>query len=103
MLNAIERETGVRYTVLLELPYFDPARMCIIDPMHNLFLGTAKKMIELWKEYDFLPSSVLQNIQEKVNSFVSPHDLGRLPAKIESVDLRQSNGRIGHSTILYFV
>ena len=42
-LNAIERETGVRYTILLELPYFDPARMCIIDPMHNLFLGTAKK------------------------------------------------------------
>ena len=83
-LNTIERETGVRYTILLELPYFDPARMCIIDPMHNLFLGTAKKMIELWKECDFLPSSVLHEIQEKVNFSVSPGDLGRLPAKIES-------------------
>ena len=33
---------GCRYSVLLDLPYFDPVRMTIIDPMHNLYLGTAK-------------------------------------------------------------
>ena len=80
-LNTIERETGVRYTILLELPYFDPVRMCIIDPMHNLFLGTAKKMIELWKECDFLPSSVLHEIQEKVNFSVSPGEFGMFTSK----------------------
>ena len=46
----IERSVGVRYTALLELPYFDSPRMCTIDPMHNLLLGTAKHVIEVWKQ-----------------------------------------------------
>ena len=50
----IEQQTSVRYSVLLELPYFDAPRMCIIDPMHNLFLGTAKRMLELWKDMNVL-------------------------------------------------
>ena len=44
-----ERSSGVRYSCLLELPYFNAPRMCVIDPMHNLLLGTAKRMVELWK------------------------------------------------------
>ena len=46
--NKLESEFGCRYTVLLQLPYFDPTRMLIIDPMHNLFLGTAKRMKSIW-------------------------------------------------------
>ena len=38
----IEREYGCRYSVLLELPYYDVIRMCVVDPMHNLLLGTAE-------------------------------------------------------------
>ena len=41
-----ELELGCRYSVLLDLPYFDPVRMSIIDPMHNLYLGTAKYMLK---------------------------------------------------------
>ena len=37
-----ESPLGCRYSVLLELPYFQPIEMLLIDPMHNLFLGTAK-------------------------------------------------------------
>ena len=33
---------GVRYSMLLDLPYFDPIRFHVIDPMNNLLLGTAK-------------------------------------------------------------
>ena len=40
--SRMESELGCRYSVLLKLPYFDPVRMNIIDPMHNLFLGSAK-------------------------------------------------------------
>ena len=43
--NALE---GCRYSCLLELPYFDPVRMLSIDPMHNLFLGTGKHILQLW-------------------------------------------------------
>ena len=38
---------GLRYSVLLDLPYFNPVRYPIMDPMHNLYLGTGKHMIEV--------------------------------------------------------
>ena len=38
----LESKFGCRYLILLDLPYFDPVRMSIVDPMHNMFLGTAK-------------------------------------------------------------
>ena len=50
----LERAYGVRYSVLLELPYFDPFSMTVIDPMHNLFLGTAKHMVNVWKSTGLL-------------------------------------------------
>ena len=53
-LAAAESRLGVRYSVLLNLPYFDPVRFTVIDIMHNLFLGTGKRMFELWiKKYIF--------------------------------------------------
>ena len=33
------KATGVRYTALLQLDYYLPIRMCVIDPMHNLYMG----------------------------------------------------------------
>ncbi|KAG5220444.1 Immunoglobulin G-binding protein [Salix suchowensis] len=33
----------LRYTELLELPYFDPTRFIVVDSMHNLFLGLIKE------------------------------------------------------------
>ena len=43
---------SVRYSALLILPYFDIVRMYVVDPMHNLLLGTAKRMMELWTTVD---------------------------------------------------
>ena len=31
---------GVHYTELNRLPYFDAIRMTVVDPMHNILLGT---------------------------------------------------------------
>ena len=80
----IERRSGIRYSCLLQLPYFDAPRMCIIDPMHNLLLGTSKKIIELWKSNNVLTDKDFSKIQERVDSFTCPSDLGRLPSKISS-------------------
>ena len=76
--------TEVRFSVLLELPYFDPVRMCIVDPMHNLLLGTARHMVSVWKEKKLLPLTTLSKIQEHVDNFVTPEDIGRVPTKISS-------------------
>lgn len=58
--------------------------MCIIDPMHNLLLGTAKHMLYVWKDLGILTSEHFTTIQEKVDSFHSPEDAGRIPTKISS-------------------
>ena len=36
------KQTGVRWSELLHLPYFDPVKFITVDPMHCLFLGIAK-------------------------------------------------------------
>ena len=38
----------MRYSVLLNLTYFDPVRFTVVDVMHNVFLGTAKHMFKVW-------------------------------------------------------
>jgi len=37
-----ELDVGSRFTELFHLKYYDTVRYTIIDPLHNLFLGTAK-------------------------------------------------------------
>ena len=59
--------------------------MLIIDPMHNLFLGSAKhfpKSILLNK--GFIKESEFDAIQERVNKVVTLPDIGRIPHKILS-------------------
>ena len=84
--NKLESEHGCRYSVLLELPYFDPTRMLIIDPMHNLFLGTAKRIKNIWMNDNnpLFTSTEIQTIQDRVNSMNVPSDIGRIPRKIET-------------------
>ncbi|KJA18107.1 hypothetical protein HYPSUDRAFT_107459, partial [Hypholoma sublateritium FD-334 SS-4] len=41
--ETIFKETGIRWSELLRLPYFDPSRFVVIDAMHNLFLGLIKE------------------------------------------------------------
>ena len=80
--NAKEFAYGARYSELLRLPYFDCIRFTIVDPMHNLFLGTAKRMIEMWLEMSILTQADLEHVQSKVDSSNVPSYLGRLPFKI---------------------
>lgn len=80
----IESSTGVRYSELLRLPYFDVVRHHLIDPMHNLFLGTTKHSMETWKNSGLLSSDKMQLIQDIVDSIVLPPHFGRIPSKIVS-------------------
>ena len=70
--ESIEKQFGIRYSILNELPYFDPPRMCIIDPMHNLLLGTAKHMIEVWKSLKMITDKQFADIQKRIDSFTIP-------------------------------
>ena len=80
----IEHSYGVRFTELLRLPYFDSIRFAIVDPMHNVLLGSAKHMMMLWKENKIVTETHFANIQAIVDKFVTPVDIGRIPYKIAS-------------------
>ena len=58
--------------------------MLCIDPMHNLFLGTGKRMIFVWLEQQFLSKDDFKTIQNFIDSMHVPSDIGRIPLKIES-------------------
>lgn len=79
---AKESKLGCRYSVLLELPYFDAPTMLSIDPMHNLFLGTGKRMLNIWQKKNLIDCSKLEEIQNLVDNISVPSDVGRIPQKI---------------------
>lgn len=82
--NELESKYGCRYSELLQLPYFDPIRMTIIDPMHNLYLGTTKCILKVWIEQQLIDNKALSLIQSRVNDTTTPHYVGRIPLKIAS-------------------
>ena len=67
-----------------KLPYFDPIRMTIIDHMHNLYLGTAKRILKVWIEQNLINTKQFDVIQGCVDSVRVPAKLGRIPSKIAS-------------------
>lgn len=76
---------GTRYTELMKLEYFDCIRFTIIDPMHNLFLGTAKHMMKnVWLPNKILKQNDLKSIQELIDNMKVPSNMGRIPNKIAS-------------------
>ena len=58
--------------------------MCIVDAMHNLMLGTAKRMVELLKSSQVLNDKKFEEIQAKVDSFVRANEIGHIPSKDSS-------------------
>ena len=85
--KAAERRTeqlyGCRYSVLLELPYFDIVKHNLIDPMHNLLLGTGKYIFGLWVDKKILTPEKVREIEHRIQQFCVPYNIGRLPVRIE--------------------
>ena len=86
--SAVEKAAstaGCRFSELLLLPYFDAPKMLVIDPMHNLFLGSAKYFIkDILIAMDYITTAQLETIQQRVNSISVPSGIGRIPLKVES-------------------
>ena len=77
-------KNGVRYSVLLELPHLDIVRNHIIDPIHNLLLGTAKHVMKTWMAKGLVASNDLKLLEERVSQIQCPYDAGHIPLKISS-------------------
>ncbi len=84
--QTLQRKFGVRYSALLKLEYYDAIRMStIVDPLHNLYLGTAKHMFkDVWFDKELISATDLNRLQSCVDDIITPPDLGRIPRKIAS-------------------
>ena len=81
----LSRKYGINYySELLKLEYFDVIRFCSIDPMHNLFLGTAKYMFKHWVAEGILNKKDLETLEKRIDGLEVPVDIGRLPKVISS-------------------
>jgi len=77
------KENGVRWSELYRIPYFNPIQHVIVDPMHCLFLGIAKWIVKrIWIDEGILTPNILDKIQEMMEKFQIPADIGRIPGKI---------------------
>src|SRR5437868_11593137 len=64
------KQTGVRWSELLHLPYFNPVRFVTVDPMHCLFLGIAKWIVKrIWVDEEILTINTLKMVQKRWMSF----------------------------------
>ena len=63
-LQRAESNAGLRHSILLSLPYFDPVRFTVIDPMHNLYLGSGKHALEVWVERDLITKKDFPRLEE---------------------------------------
>lgn len=79
-----ESEFGCRYSTLLKLTYFDPVKMLLIDPMHNLFLGTAKHMIhDVYIKQGLFDKQAIDTIHKRIEKVILPPNLGRMPTQVD--------------------
>ena len=79
----LSKKTGIHYSVLTRLKYFDAVRFHIIDPMHNLFLGITKKTWKVWME-KVLSKKQLAEINKKISEVNVATDVGRIGSNIVS-------------------
>ena len=77
-----ERRIGCRYSALLDLSYFDPVRYHVIDLMHNIFEGTAKRMFQYWLENNIIQQCHLKNLEKRVENVKIVGGMGRVPVGI---------------------
>ena len=80
-----QSQTGYKYSPLLELKYFDSIRFHVIDPMHNLFSGTGKRMWRHWsQQLKCFSQTDIDIINDRLERMSAVSDNGWVPKNIGS-------------------
>ena len=78
------KKCGVKYSELTSIPYLDIIRCHVVDPMHCIFFGLAKHIMNVWKDDKILQPSHFKILQQKSDIMIPPAKIGRISYKIES-------------------
>ncbi|KAG1487864.1 hypothetical protein G6F46_015268 [Rhizopus delemar] len=73
-----QASSGTKWSEVHRLPYFDVVRYVTVDPMHNLFLGTPKKMIEVWQDFGLLDSTDFSAMATESTTIIIPRQYTKL-------------------------
>ena len=69
--------------------------------MNNLFLGSTKRMLLMWKDKRYISDTCFDTLQERVDSINTSSKIGRIPSKISAAFAAFSTEQWMHWTILY--
>ena len=86
------------------LPYYDCICCTIIDPMHSLFLGTAKRLMHTqWLKNNLISKADLNVIQDRINAFCIPNNIGKIKHKISSEFSNLNANEWKNLTLLFYL
>src|SRR5690349_13793473 len=77
------KDTGLRWSELYRLKYFDPVKFMVVDPMHCLFLGISKWIMRQYLlNHNKLDNAKLLTIEKRMSNIKVPTEIGRIPSKV---------------------
>ena len=79
--QAISQKTGVKYSELSRLPYFNMVDSFVIDPMHSILMGLVSDLGEelITNSSELMTDKERVILANRLNAVRVPYDLGRLP------------------------
>ena len=81
------KQHGSRMCALMQLKYFDMIRGIPVDVMHNVFLGSCKRLVKLCTQSSsnteaLLSPADLMHLQRFMDALACPPDVGRIPIRL---------------------
>ena len=75
------QKTGVKYSKLARLPYFNMVENFLIDPMHSILMGLVSDLGEelITNSNNLMPEEERDILANRLNAVRVPYDVWRLP------------------------
>jgi len=71
----LAKGSGVKWSVLLELDYWDPIRHVIVDSLHCFWLGICRTLMKKWRDEKWSNGKALDTMQKRLNAMRVPADV----------------------------
>jgi len=88
----VAQSTGVKYSVLLQLDYWNPIRHVVVDSLHCFWLGICRTLMKKWRDNKWASGKALDTMQKRLNAMRVPPHVCRLLNKWAS----NMSGLTGH-------